>query len=81
MPVSENEYREPQFIKYQERYPISYDKNVRYTDTVVSPSVFQGRSNSVDGSGWKPPGYNKNHNSTKTERVNLTTDSPSFKPY
>lgn len=81
MPVSENEYREPQFIKYQERYPISYDKNVRYTDTVVSPDVFQGRANSVDGSGWKQPGYNPNHNSTRVENINLTTDSPSLKPY
>lgn len=81
MPVSESDYREPQFIKYQERYPMTYDKNARYTDTVVNPRLPAGRSNSIDGTGWKVPGYNKNHNSTTVERVNLTTDSPTFRPY
>lgn len=81
MPVSENEYREPRFIKYQERYPISYDKNERYTATLTNARVPAARANSVDGSGWKQPGYNPNHNSTTIERVNLTTDSPTFRPY
>jgi len=81
MPVGENEYREPRFVKYQERYPMSYDKNERYTATVVNPRVFTGRSNSIDGTGWKAPGYNPNHNSTTVERVNLTTDSPTFRAY
>lgn len=81
MPVSENEYREPQFVKYQERYPISYNKNDRYLDTVVNPRVFEGRSHGGARTEWKAPGYNPNHNSTTLERVNLTTDSPSFRPY
>jgi len=81
MPISENEYREPKFTRYQERYPMSYNKNDRMTDTLVSAYVYVGRSNSVDGSGWKAPGYNVNHNSTTVERVNLTTENPSYKPY
>lgn len=81
MPVSENEYREPRFIKYQERYPITYDKNARYIDTIVNPRIFQGRSSSISRGEWKQPGYNPNHNSTTLERVSLTTDSPTLKPY
>lgn len=81
MPVSEDEYREPRFIKIPDRYPMTYDKTARYTDTVVNPKLFQGRANSTDGSGWKPPGYNPRHQSTTVERVNLTIDSPTFKPY
>ena len=81
MPISENEYRFPTLVKYKERYPMSYNKNDRYTATVVNPKIDQGRSNSLDGSGWKQPGYNPDHNSTSLERVNLTNDSPTFKPY
>jgi hypothetical protein len=81
MPISESEFREPKLTKYKERYPMSYDKNQRYTDTIVNPMVDQARSNSVDGSGWKSPGYNPSHNSTRLERVNLTVSDPSYKPY
>ena len=80
MPISENEYREPKLVKYQERYPMSYNKNDRYTDTVVNPKVLQARSNSIDGSGWKQPGYNPNHNSVTIEKINLTIESPILKP-
>lgn len=81
MPISEDEIRNPRFIKYQDRYPLSYDKTERYTATVVNPKVFVGRSNSIDGTGWKLPGYNPHHNSINTERLNLSTDSPTLKPY
>lgn len=81
MPISENEFREPQLSKYKERYPMSYNKNDRWTATVVNPKIDQGRSNSVDGSGWKQPGYNPNHNSTSIERINLTTDDLQLRPY
>jgi len=81
MPISEDAFRKPTFTKYKERYPLSYDKNQRYTDTIVNPMVNQIRANSSDGSGWRQPGYNPNHNSTRTETVTLTTESPQFKPY
>lgn len=81
MPISESEFRQPRLVKYQERYPMTYDKNARMTDTLVSAHVYVGRSNSIDGSGWKSPGYNVNNNSTTVERVNLTTENPSYKPY
>jgi len=81
MPISESEFREPKFTRYQERYPMTYNKNERYTATVVNPKILQARVNSIDGSGWKLPGYNPNHNSISVERVNLTTESPTFRPY
>lgn len=78
MPVSEDEFRNPRFIKYQDRYPLSYNKKAKFTDTIVNPKVYQGRAN---GGGWKPPGYNPNHNSATPETVNLTTENPTFKSY
>jgi hypothetical protein len=35
------------------------------------------------GDGWKAPGYNPNHNSTRTERVRVGVDTTNqqFKPY
>jgi len=81
MPISESEYREPQFSKYQERYPMSYSKTDRFLDTIVNPKVFVGRSNSIDGSGWKQPGYNPSHNSISIERINITIDNVILKPY
>jgi len=81
MPISESAFSKPTFTKYKERYPLSYDKKQRYTDTMVNPIGNQARSNSSDGSGWKQPGYNVNHNSTRTETVNLTSESPQYKAY
>jgi hypothetical protein len=34
-----------------------------------------------DGIGWKAAGYNPNHNSTRVERVIITRDVTSLKPY
>jgi len=81
MPISEDEYRVPKFARFSERYPLGEDKKAKFTDTVVNPKVFQGRSNSVDGTGWKQPGYNPNHNSVTVERVNLSSDNQTFKKY
>ena len=81
MPITEDEYREPRLARYQERYPMSYDKNDRFTGTIVNPKVFVGRSVSIDGTGWKQPGYNPNHNSTSIEKINITTDNITLRPY
>jgi len=81
MPIAESEFQKPRFIRYQDRYPLAYDKFQRYTDTVVAPKNYQARSNSLDGRGnWKQPGYNPNHNSITIEKVSLTNESPQFKP-
>lgn len=81
MPISEDEFRTPKFSRLKDRYPLSYDKKARFTDTIVNPKVYHGRSNSTDGTGWKQPGYNPNHNSVTVERVNLNAENPTFKKY
>jgi len=81
MPISDDAFREPMLSKYLERYPMTYDKKERYTATIVNPKIDQARSNSIDGSGWKQPGYNPTHNSTSVEKINLTTDSPQIRKY
>jgi hypothetical protein len=81
MPISLDEFRKPRFNRFKERYPFVEDKNFRMTATMVGSKLFQGRFNSNDGSGWKTPGYNPNHDSINTERVNLRAESPSYKPY
>ena len=81
MPISESEYREPQFSKYQERYPMSYSKTDRFLDTIVNPKCFEGRSNSIGALGWKQQGYNPKHNSITIEKINITNDNITLKPY
>lgn len=81
MPISEDEFRIPKFSSFSERYPLSANKKDKFTSTMVNPKVLQSRSNSNDGSGWKQPGYNPSHNSTTTEHVNLTAESPTFRKY
>lgn len=81
MPISESELRNPSFVKTETRYPLIADKNARYLNSVVPLNVNIARNPSSDGSGWKQPGYSPSHNSITTERINLTTDKPTLRPY
>lgn len=80
MPISIEEFKLPAFIKYQERYPYSYDKKDRYND--VNPIVFAERSARYNQDGVvKQAGYNPHHQSTRVERINLRSDDITLKPY
>ena len=84
MPISIEEYATPRFIKYRERYPWDLDKNYRYRNLTINPRHPVERYSGDDrGQGWKNPGYNPDHDSTTTEKVNLNTDTTekSFLPY
>ncbi len=81
MPISIDEYRVPKFIRFKNRYPLIENGKSRFTDTIVNPRVYEGRSARALEVGWKLPGYNPNHNSTSVERINLKNDSISLKPY
>lgn len=84
MPISINEYAEPRWIKMRERYPIVLDKNYRYRNLTINPRHPVERYAGDDrGIGWKNPGYNPNHDSIRTERVNTNTDTTeqTFRPY
>lgn len=81
MPVDISEYATPQFIKIQERYPLSYYKEDRYNE--INPRHEAGRYPGDQGreGGWKQAGYNPNHQSTRIEKIRIRTDNITLKPY
>jgi hypothetical protein len=85
MPIAIEEYATPKWTTHRERYPWTLDKNYRYRESTVALGHNVDRYNrNVDTRfAWKEPGYNPNHNSIRTETVNLGTDTTerSFKPY
>lgn len=85
MPISIEEYATPKFTKYRERYPWVLDKNYRYKQSTVATghNLDRYNRNTDTDYAWKAPGYNPNHDSIRTETVNLGVDTTesSFKPY
>lgn len=82
MPVQIEEYIEPKFLRYKERYPMSYNEKDRYLNTVSQGTpVERYNGDTQTRNGWKVAGYNVNHNSTRVERVNIRGDVGSLKPY
>lgn len=85
MPIDISEYAQPRWTKMRTRYPWIEDSNYNYKNLTINPRHFLTRYNgdSDRGDGWKGPGYNPNHNSTRTEtvRTNVDTTEQSFKPY
>lgn len=81
MPISISEFAQPSWVKQQERYPLSYNKEDRYNETCPrdTPNRYMGDVGREGG--WKYPGYNPNHNSTRIEKFKIRTDGLSFKPY
>ena len=81
MPISLSEYQKPQWIKLQDRYPMSYNKEDRYNE--ICPRHFAGRYQGDQGreGGWKQAGYNPNHNSTRIEEIRIRADNVTLKPY
>jgi hypothetical protein len=85
MPIAIEEYALPKLTKMKTGYPYVSDKNYNYKNLTICPRHIVARYNGdVDaGTGWKTPGYNPNHNSVRTERINIKTDTTerSLKPY
>lgn len=81
MPISIEEFSEPKFIRYQERYPLSYDKMDRFNE--VNPRHLASRYPGDEGreGGWKQAGYNPNHQSTTVERIMVRSDDVALRPY
>ena len=81
MAIPIEDFREPQWVRYLTRYPLVEDRTMRYA-TIVRPGSFGARYNSDDPeTGWKQAGYNPNDNSTRVQRINLTTDDYTLRPY
>ena len=81
MPIDIEEYSQPKWIKYQERYPLSYDKEDRFNE--VNPMHCAARYQGTEGreGGWKQAGYNPNHQSTQVENIRVRSDDITLKPY
>ena len=81
MPISIEEYSLPTWIRYQIRYPLSYNKTDRFNE--INPRHAANRYVGDEGreGGWKLPGYNPNHQSTRVERIMIRSDTITIKPY
>lgn len=74
MPIPIEDFREPKFVRYKTRYPISEDKLDRFYKFETNPRSYRGGE-------FKQAGYNPNHQSVSVERVNLRSDDLTLKPY
>jgi hypothetical protein len=74
MPISIADFSEPKWVKYQERYPMSYDKNDRF-------HRFEDEPRSYRGGDFKQAGYNVNHDSTTVEKVRINSDTITLRGY
>lgn len=82
MPIDINEYANPIWVKYKEGYPWVDDRNYNFEHLTINPRMFVRRyQSSEEELGWKAPGYNPNHNSIRVERVIISRDIYSLKPY
>jgi len=82
MPIDINELSQPSLIRYRERYPWVEDRNYSFTNLTINPRMLLDRHvGAENGTGWRAAGYNPNHNSTRTERVIITREVHSLKPY
>ena len=78
MPINISEFAEPSFTKHRTRYVgnTSTDHKDRFPNySSDNPRSWRGEN------GYKTGGYNPNHQSTRTEKVNLYVDDYSLKPY
>ena len=81
MPISMDEFARPKFERLRDRYPMSYLKEDRFNE--ICPRHFAGRYQGDVGreGGWKQPGYNPNHQSTRVEEIRVRSDNINIKPY
>ena len=81
MPISEDEFVEPSWVKLKERYPMSYDAVDKYNETNPRLDIARHPGDEGREGGWKQAGYNPNHNSTTLERITIRADNIQLKPY
>lgn len=81
MPLTEADYREPKFIKIDERYPMSYDEDDKYNEICPRHEAARYRGSEGREGGWKLPGYNPSHNSISIEKINIRSDDMQLRPY
>ena len=81
MPISIEAYAQPEFIKIEDRYPMSYNKEDRFNEICPRHHAARYRGDEGREGGWKQAGYNPNHQSTTVERIRVRSDTITLKPY
>jgi hypothetical protein len=75
MPISEDEYREPQWIRYQKGYTVSriVAERSKFMNFELYPRSYRNGE-------FRQPGYNPNHQAIRVERSNLYKEGLTLKP-
>lgn len=81
MPIPIEAYAKPEFIRIEDRYPMSYNKEDRFNEINPRHCVERYRGTEGREGGWKQAGYNPNHQTTTIERIKLRSDGITIKPY
>lgn len=81
MPISIEAYKNPEFIKIQDRYPMSYDKEDSFNEICPRDDVKRYPGTEGREGGWKQAGYNPNHQTTRIEKIRVRSDDITLKPY
>lgn len=81
MPIDISAFATPKFERLKDRYPMSYNKEDRFNE--INPMLHAARHPGSEGreGGWKQPGYNPNHQSTRVEKIRVRSDDITIKPY
>ena len=80
MPISIEEYAAPEFVKTQERYPMSYDKTDRFNEINPRHNVERYPGDQGREGGWKQAGYSPEHQTTRIEQITIRSDDITLKP-
>lgn len=80
MPISEDEFREPKWVKLKERYPMSYVEDDKYNEFPPRHAAHRHPGDKGREGGWKTAGYNPNHNSISIEKITIRSDTIQLKP-
>jgi hypothetical protein len=75
MPISENEYRTPQWIRHQKGYTVSriVAERSKFMNFELYPRSYRNGE-------FRQPGYNPNHQAIRVERSNLYKEGLTLKP-
>lgn len=76
MPLSIEDFREPKFIRWQEKKPFGENVKDKFYATSDRPRSYR----SEDGA-FPQPGYNPNANQVTPRKVNINTDNLTLPPY
>jgi hypothetical protein len=81
MPIPISDFQKPRFIRLEDRWPMSYDKEDRFNEICPRHHASRYQGDVGREGGWKYAGYNPNHQSIRTETFRIRSDNITLKPY